>query len=74
MHKKYDISAYLYGLEKLNICLTENQIDQFLYYYEILVDWNRVMNLTTITDFQEVIDKHFLDSLFLVRNFPDMSG
>ena len=41
-------------LEKLNINLTEHQKEQFDRYYEMLVEWNNVMNLTGITDYDEV--------------------
>lgn len=51
------------GLDKLNINLTDRQLSQFLDYYEFLTETNKVMNLTAITDFEEVIEKHFLDSL-----------
>lgn len=52
---------------KLGIELTETQCRQFLNYYEILVEWNSFMNLTAITDFDEVVTKHFADSLELVK-------
>lgn len=55
------------ALEELNISLDDNQVEQFLNYYELLVEWNSVMNLTSITDFMEVIKKHFLDSLSIVK-------
>ncbi len=47
---------------------------QFLTFYELLVEWNRRMNLTTITEFDDVVTKHFLDSLCLIRAVPDLSG
>lgn len=62
-----DITKFLDGLEELQISLHEDQMQQFLAYYEMLVETNKVMNLTTITEFDEVIEKHFLDSLSLVR-------
>ncbi len=45
------------------IDLSEEQIQKFMDYYELLVEWNSFMNLTAITDFDEVILKHFVDSL-----------
>lgn len=54
-------------LKHLDINLNQNQKDQFMKYYELLVEWNKVMNLTAITDFDEVIDKHFIDSLAVVK-------
>lgn len=58
---------FLKSLEKLNIHLNEKQVYQFMKYYEMLIDTNKVMNLTAITDFDEVIDKHFVDSLGLIQ-------
>ena len=58
---------FLKSLEKLNIHLNEKQVYQFMKYYEMLVETNKVMNLTAITDFDEVIDKHFVDSLALIQ-------
>lgn len=55
------------GLKDLGIQLTQEQKEQFMKYYELLIEWNTVMNLTAITDFTEVIEKHFLDSLSLVQ-------
>lgn len=42
--------------------LTDLQADQFVRYYELLVEWNEKMNLTAITEFDEVVIKHFVDS------------
>lgn len=61
------ITKFLDGLEELQISLHEDQMQQFLAYYEMLVETNKVMNLTAITEFDEVIEKHFLDSLSLIR-------
>lgn len=55
------------GLEILHITLTEIQKDQFVKFYERLVEKNKVMNLTAITEWEDVVQKHFLDSLSLVR-------
>lgn len=62
-----DLTVFNKGLEQLGIELSEKQMDQFLQYYDLLIEWNTFMNLTGITEFQEVIIKHFLDSLSLVR-------
>ena len=43
------------------------QKQQFIAFYEYLVEKNKVMNLTGITEFQEVLVKHFLDSLACVK-------
>lgn len=55
------------GCLELGIQLTDNQINQFETYYELLVEWNKVMNLTGITEYNEVMQKHFVDSLSIVR-------
>lgn len=57
------MEKFLNGLRQLGLELSEKQIQQFLDYYSILTETNKVMNLTAITDFDEVVEKHFLDSL-----------
>lgn len=54
-------------LQSLGIELTEKQYEQFNKYYELLVEWNKVMNLTGITEYEEVNEKHFVDSLSIVK-------
>ena len=54
-------------LEKIGITLNEQQKQQFDKYYEMLVEWNKVMNLTGITEYDEVNLKHFTDSLTIAR-------
>jgi len=51
------------GAKKLGLHLNQRQMEQFSIYYQELLNWNQRMNLTTITDFEEVQIKHFLDSL-----------
>lgn len=55
------------AMEALDIQLTGKQSDQFQIYYETLVEWNKVMNLTAITNYDEVVIKHFADSLSIVK-------
>jgi len=69
----YDLTNFKHGLEELHVSLTDEQIAQFLQYYEMLVEKNKVMNLTGITEFEEVIQKHFLDSLSLIRVIPNLA-
>lgn len=57
-------------LETLGIDLTNQQMEQFFHYYEMLSEKNKVMNLTAITQENEVVTKHFVDSLSIVRLFP----
>ena len=51
------------GAKKLGLELTSEQLGQYETYYRELVDWNKRVNLTAITDYEEVQVKHFLDSL-----------
>lgn len=61
------ITLFIKSLEALDIELNENQLSQFMDYYELLVEWNKVMNLTSITELTQVIQKHFVDSLSIVK-------
>lgn len=54
-------------LNELGIVLSEVQKQQFDQFYELLVEWNKVMNLTGITEYEEVNEKHFVDSLSIVK-------
>jgi 16S rRNA (guanine527-N7)-methyltransferase len=60
---------FLLGLDKLGLELTEQQSQQFLRYQRELLDWNTRVNLTSITNPEEVMIKHFLDSLSLLLAF-----
>lgn len=59
--------TFYQDLETLSIKLNEDQIRQFEIYFSLLVEWNSFMNLTAITEFDEVCKKHFIDSLSLVK-------
>lgn len=61
-------------LKLLSIKLEETQINQFFKYYELLIERNKVMNLTAITRMDEVITKHFVDSLTLVKAVKDLGS
>ena len=65
-----EMNLMIEGLEKLNIKITNYQLQQFSQYYKMLIEKNKVMNLTAITQWDEVIVKHFLDSLLLVHTVP----
>ena len=67
------LQPFLEDLHRLGLELTEQQLDQFLWYRQELLDWNTRINLTAITDPGEVMIKHFLDSLslLLVYDVPD---
>lgn len=63
MNKEFFIEE----LKKINITLTNNQLEQLEKYYEMLVEYNKVMNLTGITDHDQVFLKHFYDCLTLSK-------
>ena len=54
-------------LELLDITVSQKQTEQFLMFYEMMINTNQVMNLTSITEPVEVMDKHFVDSLAVKR-------
>ncbi|AZU64782.1 16S rRNA (guanine(527)-N(7))-methyltransferase RsmG [Neobacillus mesonae] len=58
-----NIEQFIASLKEKGITLTEKQLDQFEKYYETLVEWNEKMNLTAITDKEDVYLKHFYDSI-----------
>lgn len=59
------------SLKELNIELSKKQLKQFYEYMNILIEWNKVMNLTNITEPEEVIQKHFVDSLTVLKNIRE---
>ena len=69
-----DLTVFRNGLEALGIELSREQEGQFLQYYDLLTEWNSFMNLTAITEFEEVLRKHFLDSLALVKGWKPEAG
>lgn len=52
---------------QLHIDLTEEQINRFEQFEKLVLEWNEVMNLTRITDDEDIINRHFIDSLCLVK-------
>ena len=80
--QSYNLNIFYRGLEKLKISLSEEQVQKFLQFYEMMVEKNKVMNLTAVTRFDDVVVKHFLDSLCLnqiidlseVRNLIDLGS
>ena len=69
---KKDFSQLKKDLNEFGIELTAEMEEQFLLYYNMLIEWNSFMNLTAITDFDEVLKKHFTDSVSLIRAIPDL--
>ncbi len=63
----YDFTDFKYTLSQWQIPFSDLQQEQLTIYYEMLVEKNKVMNLTAITEFEDVLKKHFLDSIALAR-------
>ena len=69
-----NIEQFTKMLEEKGISLSSKQLSQFQRYYELLVEWNEKMNLTAITDREEVYLKHFFDSIsaaFYIKEFSE---
>lgn len=54
--------------QEVKIDLTETQLQQFEDYYNLLIEWNNKFNLTAITELNDVIEKHFIDSVLPLDN------
>lgn len=59
--------GFIEKCRQLGIKLNDRQVQDFLTFYECLIEQNKVMNLTAITEFEEVLEKHFVDSLSIVE-------
>jgi 16S rRNA (guanine527-N7)-methyltransferase len=64
----------LSGASRLGLRLSPEQLGQFETYYHELIDWNRRVNLTAITEYEEVQINHFLDALTVVLVWPPPAG
>ena len=62
-----NLNKFIEELNKLNIHLSENQLNQLEEYYNLLIDYNEKVNLTRITEKEDVYLKHFYDSLTLIK-------
>jgi len=65
------MEKFIEGAGKLGIELNARQVKQFELYYQELIEWNRKINLTAITDYSSVQVKHFLDSLTVTLALPE---
>ena len=54
-------------LKELDLMLNNKQIENFYYYMNELIEWNKNINLTAITEEREIIQKHFIDSLTIIK-------
>jgi len=66
--------AFKENLKELNIELNNVQMEAFDEYYRTLLEWNEVMNLTAITDYEEVLLKHYVDSLAINKAIGEVSN
>ena len=57
-------------MEELEIKLSTEQAEMFFKYMNLLLEWNEKINLTAITDEEEVIVKHFVDSITISKYIP----
>ena len=57
--------------KKINIDITDEQLEKFYMYMELLLEWNEKINLTAITEVDEVILKHFIDSMTVLKYLKD---
>lgn len=62
-----DLTYFQELLSEIDLQLSDKQMNQFIMYYNLLIEKNKVMNLTAITEWQEVVLKHFIDSLSIVK-------
>lgn len=60
-------AEFLIELNKINIELTEEQLTKLDKFYHLLIEWNKKLNLTRITEEKEVYLKHFYDSLTIIK-------
>lgn len=58
---------FIKNLLSFGIELDDIKLEQFHKYYELLIEWNKNINLTAITEYGDVLTKHFLDSLAIVK-------
>ena len=60
-----NVDKIINSIEDIGITISDNQAEQLYSYYEVLIEKNKVMNLTAITEFDDVVIKHFADSLYI---------
>lgn len=60
-----NVDKIINSIEDIGITISDNQAEQLYSYYEMLIEKNKVMNLTAITEFDDVVIKHFADSLYI---------
>ena len=71
---QYNTDQLVEAALQFHIQLTDLQVEQFIKYYELLIEWNEKINLTAITDYNEVIIKHFVDSISIAPYLTDVNN
>jgi 16S rRNA (guanine527-N7)-methyltransferase len=69
-HAKIDLDLLASGARELDLDLSPAQLEQFARYADLLIEWNLRFNLTSIVDPRDIVIKHFLDSLSILRSIP----
>lgn len=64
------MEKFIKALQDIGIELSDYQLEQFDIYYKTLIEWNKKMNLTALTEVEDVYFKHFLDSIYLANSLP----
>ena len=68
---KTELRKILYdGAAQLGVELDDRMLDSFELYKNLLLEWNERVNITSITDEEEIVTKHFLDSLSIIPHMP----
>lgn len=73
MIEQYDSDYLKKNFFSIGVNLNDQQISQFLLYYDTLIEWNSFMNLTTIVEYEDVVKKHFVDSVSLMKAVFDLN-
>ena len=69
----HDYSKLISYLSQYGVSVSDDQIQKLDTYYEMMIETNKSLNLTAITEFDDVLIKHYIDSVTIVRDI-DMSG
>jgi len=73
MNKEFFIEKMQEKTKDLGVRFLVEQTEQFFEYMNLLIEWNEKINLTAITDPEEIILKHFIDSITILKDIPDNS-
>ncbi len=68
------LDSFQKDLSEFQIQISQSQQRQFIDYFKVLSEWNSFMNLTAISEFEDVLKKHFVDSISLVKAVPNLAG